>query len=618
MSGLQIGGGITFGGGISITEEAAATANSIVVAYVSSGYNYYGAINTTGNIYQNPGLGDIGIVTSDAIYALYYATDGSTSYTNIMLNTGTYTGFSVLNGVIDDDQNGYPRVFTIGGIDYTFTCSVTGGVYSAQTDVASLSTKVGETVTVVYDIAKQITLEPNTIIVGSYSGGPSTYYGASKEGIQFGTVISDYISSVSYDGNWTFIVLTPGTYTGFSVASDGTIDSDSSTARKFTFNGTATSFTVFGNSPHYMYGKMGDTFSLASNVGSTYSMLYDPNAQSSGGTAFVDGVSYNSSDYGMPGLYFSNGGTTLTLSNYTYWSNQEAATAILNLTTGKRFKVNIMQPGPGGAGNAIVTLESNFTIMGSDANASVSTDIAIMDYYPFSVTMEAPAPVALGTMTISVYNGQYGYGNLSMYPPAFGSSTIDPAMVEYIAYNPNGAGGGGGTQIMFINGSYGDVVVENSPNAKIANETFVAVTIDSITKVKKLDEYGVSGPMVEFTGDPFSLVSKNTQTLDVSIVAGTGTLTKFSTSGNFNSGAWLNQGLWRLTLTLESTPDSQFLTKLSEVNFGSPISITDNVGTTTVAAAGQANIVDNVVEIYTITGPTDNNNRYTIYSISLA
>ena len=295
MGVITFGGGITIGAGIQADAPTnAPTPNSIVVATINeSGYDWYGAYEYTSGYYPFY-ISDFGTVTSDYLYAVMYQTDGYNNVqTYIALNDGSYTGFTVTNGVIDSDLKSYPRVFTIGGTNYTLTLQGNpAGYYVVQGDPLSLASSVGSTITTVYNPAIQPSLTPNSIIVAELISGYNTYYGADKGlSIGYGTIVSDYLKTVVYNNPTTMIILTPGTYTGFTVDSNGLIDGDSTTARTFTVNNIDAVFTVSGSVPNYVYVNMGNPFSLNANVGNTLTAVYDPAAQPVPGPGeFVSGT----------------------------------------------------------------------------------------------------------------------------------------------------------------------------------------------------------------------------------------------------------------------------------------------------------------------------------------
>ena len=607
---MVIGSGISISGGISISDgTGGATPNSIVDATITeNGYDWYGAYDyTTG--YVNFGISNFGTVTSDYFYAIVFQTDGFNNVqTNIALNDGSYTGFTVANGAIDGDLQSYPRVFTVGGQNYTFTLSAQG-YYFAYPDPLNLSSSVGSTITTVYNPAIQPSLTPNSIIVGQYtSAGPTIYYGANKTGpFGYGTIVSDYLTEVQYSNSATNIMLAPGTYTGFTVDSNGLIDGDNSTARTFTVNGIDAVFTVAGSAPNYLYTNMGNPFSLqSSNLGNTLTAIYDPAAQPVPGPGeFVSGNmtvgqggpgnSYYGWQQGSFGsvtfpdfptgpivqIYYESGPANRTIIEFfsgTY------GTTVVNGTLGTID----------GETSVTVTIDGVTEIDTLFANSSSCRLEFVGDVFSLqskngqtlAVAMVAgvvtPGEVASGTITV----GTDPFG-----PPGFfygywpsggaGSSTIDPAMVAYVYWINNSPSGS--TNIRLTAGTYGSVVVDGSLGT-VDGETQLTMVVDGISQTGTLS---ASGSYVEIsppiTGDPYGFQTKNGQTLTVSVIAGAGGGggTTYTQSGNWGSSGFGDFGGWRVTLALSGPGTAAGLVSaLNALTVGSTFSITDSTSVT--------------------------------------
>lgn len=651
MGVITIGAGIAIGAGIQADAPVAGgggggspTPDSFTVATLNNGsYDYYGAYNYTSGS-SNLGIADFGVVTSDYIYGVFLYTDNSMSYsTSILLNNGTYSGFSVVNGAIDNDVSGYPRVFTIGGVNYTAYYSGSGAFYYLPngSDVLGLAASVGSTVSVVYNPGIQLTIPSGSIYVGTYTPSLDPYYGASRVVNQFGFVNTDYISDISWVNlgftNFTTIKLVPGTYTGFTVAADGTIDGDTSGSKVFTVDGTNATFSIAGNAPNYTYSNTGNPFSLNTKTGQVITTVYDP-AQNTGGgggggaSAFTTGTitvgfngfdtygyafgQYGSSSFSPPtdpvidikfdSAYMPSGRTQVSLISGTY-----NGVVIDNST----YTVD-------GESTITVTIDgvsAELTLAGS-LTATVAGDpfsLQAKNTQTLNVSMVAgtvaPAATASGTLTV-------GYNNMDRYgyqPYDFGSVSISPDMIRAIYYFTMG----NDTSIGFTSGTYGSVVVSNSP-ATIDGETSVTVTIDGIAQTGTLMSGG-SGPSVLISGDPYGLQSKNGQTLTVTVNAGAGGGgTTYTSMGNWMSSGFNSFGPnWQVTFGLSGGVNSALLSSLNALTAGSTFSITDS-GNTTVSVtvqstSGQPWMSGSAVSITVNSPPGGTMSMPSIYSITI-
>jgi len=628
-------------------------ANGIIVATIfESGYDWYGAYSLTGSSYYNFFISAFGTIASDYLYAVMYQTNGfSTNQTNIALNDGSYTGFTVTNGVIDGDLTSYPRVFTIGGTNYTFTLN-SQGYYVAYGDVLSLASNVGATVSTVYNPAIQPSVTPNTIIVAQYDANPfTTYYGASKDFFSYGTVVSDYLKEIFYNSPSTTIRLTPGTYTGFTVDNDGLIDGDNTTARTFTVNSIDAVFTVSGSAPNYSYLNMGNPFSLNANVGNTLPAIYDPAAQpvpgpgefASGNITVAQG-GFTNSDYGwdLIGGYGSStiptppSGPTIRIF-YTPdppgpSSTPSTIIGFQSGTFGSTVVVNSPTATVDGETQVTVTIDGVTQIgtletTGSGPQLVFSGDVFSLqskNTQTLAVTMVAgaatPGEVASGTITVGTDpfgppGFLYGY-----WPgPGAGSSTIDPALVAHVYWISSG-GPSGSTSIRLTAGTYGSVVVDGSLGT-VDGETQLTMVIDGISQTGTLS-VGGGGSYLEIspaiTGDPYGFQSKNGQTLTVSVIAGAGGGggTTYTSSGNWMSSGWVDNfdGTWRFTLGLSSSVDAGLVSALNALTVGSAFSATrsaETVAATVQTISGQpysgsGGGGNSQVNIYTVAHPTSN------------
>ena len=511
--GISFGRGLTFKSGMTLIGAGVSAPVALPdTMTVASGTLFsltaYGA--SDGNLQSS-----LGTLTSDYFSVIAYIADSTTPYTTVILKDGSYSGFSVSYGAIDGDTSTYPRVFSIDGNNYTFIYDNYNYWYVNYSDVASLQSKVGNTISITYNTGIQPSLTSDTIIVGSVNtGGPSTNYGASVFQPVFGTVVSSYITALTYDGTGTNIRLRNGTYTGFSV-SNGLIDTDTTgSTRKFTIGGSSYTFTSQTLGPTNVYQVMGDPISLSTNVGNTISAIYDPAAQGGGGggsgTTYTSGVDYSS---GPPGIYFSGPSPENVNIDTTFWTNGAGATALLALTNGSTFTASV-------AGTpTTITLTSSYTnpfgpVYFASITASTSINYGGPQVVPSSITLGGGgggSGLASGTMTVGTFGPFWGF-DPSAPGGGFGSSSITPSgLLAHIVTN-----GSSFTDISFNPGTYGSVTVVASPTATINGSTTVTVVVDGITATGTL---GTSGPYVNLSisSDIFNLSYKNGQTLNVSV-----------------------------------------------------------------------------------------------------
>lgn len=599
---LIIGGGISIGGNISV---AGVTPNSITVATINDGSaDYYGAYNyTSGHI--NFGISNFGTVTSDYLYTVMYKSDISLSIseTYIALNDGTYSGFTVTNGVIDSDLPTYPRVFTIGGSNYTFNLAAQG-YYFASGDVLSLASNVGATVTTVYNPGIQPSLTPNSIIVGQKTSGPSTYYGADKAiSPSYGTIVSDYLEMITYNSPTTNIILVPGTYTGFTVDSNKAIDGDSTTARTFTVNGIDAVFTVSGSAPNYSYLNMGDPFSLQTSVGSTLTAVYDPAAQPVPGpgefvsgnmTVGTDGVQYgwqplfigSATISGPPTgptyqiTYASGAGTNIVFVSGTYGTTVVDGTAAtidgensITVTIDGVTEIGTLVTNNSGPPGCKLTFATDVFSLQSKNNQTLAVTMVAGAATPGEV---ASGSITVGTDGIAIY----GY-----FPPGMlGSSTITPANMVSRLYWSGMGDPTGTTLIRLDSGTYGSVVVDGSLGTVDA-ETQLTVVVDGISQTGTLNAGG-SYVQLNITGDPYSFQSKNGQTLTVSVVAGAGGggATTYSVNTDYSSSpAGISfqdnfDGTYQVTLNQPFWTNAAGYTALGALTMGGTFIVTMPLG----------------------------------------
>lgn len=438
---LEIGGGITIGGGISVIESTSESVipNSFTVGYYTDGsYTYEGAyvvdpVNSTTQL----GSPDFGTITSDYIYGIFHQTNSlGQEVTSILLKEGSYSGFNVFNGVIGSDLVTYPRVFTVDGTSYIFYLGSFG--YHAQGDILSLASAMeGSLKTALYNPNLQISLTPDTIIVGSRVSGYETFYGANRLGDPYGVVVSDYIDRIAYSPmTGTALSLKDGTYTGFSVTG-GAIDGDTSNStRKFTINNTEVTFTCMGNAPYMVYVIMNssDALNLQSLVGETIPVLYDPNAQTSSGTGYlVSGTITVANNYGISfgwqaGTY---GSSTLSIMGPAIAIRYDSAypRTEINFLTGTYAGVVIDNNTVGGETNVTVVIDGITEVLTMDGNGN-----AIIANDPFGlenkVGQTLDVTITPGSSNgASVFTSNVDYNNGSSSPPGMFISGPGPYTV---------------------------------------------------------------------------------------------------------------------------------------------------------------------------------------------
>lgn len=408
-----------------------------------------------------------------------------------------------------------------------------------------------------------------TITVASqpYSDGIDfgTSYGAASGAIDssrfpaFGTVTggTQILVNVDVGGGFTQLNIADGSYTGFTVT-NGAVDGDTSNSQYFTVDGTTTSFTIASTGVGtYKYLASGDPFGLTSKLGQTLAVdLVVPGVFLFGDiTVGTDGIIYGWDQYG------SVGSSTISYP-------PDASNGIYYRTFGSYTRIEL-QPGTyygvvidGGTntvdgGNTITATiggVSSMLTVGNMLRADVAGDpfdLQSKNGQTLAVSVVAggtpppptPGQFVSGNMTVGTVN-EYGTDFWGWDPygiTPYGSATIPtpptgPTLrIIYSTVLPGG--GGNGTQINFISGTYGNIVVDGSA-ATIDGETSVTVTIDSVVQTGTLVTVS-GGCKLFFAGDVFSLQSKNGQTLAVTMDAGGGGATTtytantdYSTSGS--------------------------------------------------------------------------------------
>jgi hypothetical protein len=419
--------------------------------------------------------------------------------------------------------------------------------------------------------------------------------------------VSDYLTEVRYANSSTTIMLAPGTYTGFTVDSNGAIDGDNSTARTFTVNGIDAVFTIVGSAPNYLYTNMGNPFNLSTNVGNTLTAVYDPAAQPVPGpgefvsgnmTVGTDGIQYGwqppmigSATIGFPTgptyqiLYGNVSGsptlaTTIIFVNGTYGTTvvDGAAATIdgensITVTIDGVTEIGTLVTNTSGPSGCTLTFTGDIFSLQSKNGQTLAVAMV--------AGAATPGEVASGSITVGNDGPSYGYGDGSGFPP-FGSSTIAPAMVSrlYWISNPPPSGS---TQVRLTAGTYGSVVVDDSLGT-VDGETQLTVVVDGISQTGTL--YGTGGGVEispPITGDPYGLQAKNGQTLTVSVIAGAGGGggTTYTQSGNWGTSGFGDFGGWRVTLGLSGPGTSAGLVSaLNALTVGSTFSITDSSSVT--------------------------------------
>lgn len=287
---LEIGGGISIGGGITFREEVAPVIipNTMTVGN-DSGSNYYGS-----DPYGYSG-GPAGMMNSELIESLivYWFDSSNPGSAYMRLKQGTHSNCTVnINGSIDNDLHSYPRTFIINSTSYTFVFNEMMGsyIYNGNLGFPNL---VGETINIAWD-GLTPTVPSFSILVSAFEGYGMTFFGANngynyarnmQTGPIFGTVNHPVFNSLSYRtspaGGSTYITLHDGDYGAMTITS-GLINGDSTTDQVFTINDKRYSFSpVTGYNAGYM--KQGDVGLMLASQGSAVSMYYDPTNQGGNG-----------------------------------------------------------------------------------------------------------------------------------------------------------------------------------------------------------------------------------------------------------------------------------------------------------------------------------------------
>lgn len=288
---LEIGGGISIGGGITFQEDVAPVIlpNTMTIANDSAnGSFYYGADPLS--LYG----GMPSMLNSDLINAVlvYFYDNNSPSTARIYLKQGLNSGHYVdYSGSIDGDSHTYPRTFIVAGTSYTFVFDEPNYsyVYNGNLNFPSL---VGETIGIEWD-GNSTTPLTNSVIVSAFEGYGQSFFGASKGknhsgqqwGPVYGTVYSTLFNEVAYYSSGmsgsTRIILNDGVYSGFTVSS-GFINNDNSSSQVFKINGTRYSFNTTGSGSNASYIRMGDV-GMVTEAGTVRTVEYDPNNQGGDG-----------------------------------------------------------------------------------------------------------------------------------------------------------------------------------------------------------------------------------------------------------------------------------------------------------------------------------------------
>jgi hypothetical protein len=101
-----------------------------------------------------------------------------------------------------------------------------------------------------------------------------------------------------------------------------------------------------------------------------------------------------------------------------------------------------------------------------------------------------------------------------------GSSTITPANMVIQLYWASFGTPSGSTKVRLESGTFGSVVVDSSLGT-VDGETQLTVVVDSISQTGTLTT-GSGYVELSITGDPYGFQTKSSQTLTVSVIAGTG------------------------------------------------------------------------------------------------
>ncbi len=375
--------------------------NTILPATLPSSYNAtkYGAnADTSERVF--------GQVRSSYIKQLYYINGGNTY---IKLTDGTYTLNSnnvvVSNGAIASDANGSTRIFTIAGTQRTLFFDSSSGKYTVGGDPVSLYQNLqsgGSAVTIVYDPGVQ------PAPAGGGGGGANTTSVTIYNSVGFWNDGQNPYKLILYvsSSNTTGIAAMDAVPANATI----TITDNNSTppTTQVTLSG---SFTKTGPVGPSLYEYMA-ILTTANPDGSSYQQISTVDVPtgggantgggtggggSGGGTTYTAGTDYSASP---PAVSIFGGPTYYTFSLYSnLWTNSAGANALLGLTTGGTFNVNISGT------SYTLTLENVWS--GSDVVVSSSPSLGnIGTTMPSSITTSPPAG---GTFTYNL-NTHYDYG----------------------------------------------------------------------------------------------------------------------------------------------------------------------------------------------------------------
>jgi len=386
-----------------------------------------------------------------------------------------------------------------------------------------------------------ILLGPTPDSIEVVATGPSAQDGSYAWGASagsFGIVNSNYISALfnfemtNNDSNgYTFLYVTPGSYSGFSV-SNNVIDGDlPSYPRIFTIGGTNYEFSAYP----YGYFATSDVADLKNKVGQVVKVIYNPAVQGAAPTpntmlikSYYNPSGMGNTSYGASGYfnYMTFGGLYSQYFNAIVY-NTNTADTLISLREGNYTTFAVNSSGAIDTDTNGSTRKFTFDgveVIGTFASSAfayiASGDaLSLMSKVNSTITIvydpEAQAgggggaagELASGTITVGdqfgmVYGwqaGQFGDSTFSMMGPIIA--------IKYDSSYPR-------TQINFLTGTYGSIVIDFDT---VGGETSVTVVIDGITEVLTIAS-GTAQATV--TGDPFGLANKVGQTLNVSVTPG--------------------------------------------------------------------------------------------------
>lgn len=484
VSGTRLASSVT-SNSATLTVNSGVTPNSMIVAQNEPGGYYYGASNGAG------GGTPFGTITSDYFNAVYSTdfNDGGAISNYVYMIDGTYSGFTVTYGIIESDLITYPRVFTIDNNNYTFILDTASG-YNRYLYYGSLgfASSIGNTISVSFDPALTPSVTSNTIIVGSWSGYGMSLFGASNgqspsgmsTQVNFGTIVSDYINQIIYNGTVTNIVLkNGGPYMGPGTVTDGWLSGDTTGSfRIFTINNTDYEFTAAGTGSNKYYTYTGNAGLFIGTVGTEIPVIY-ANSQSSGPNTTNGTITVGTSagEYGWKANTFGSGNFIPGMMKQLYYDGTDTQVWFKTGTYTGSIVVDDSAATVGGEANVTVT------VSGTQQIGALTTTNSFGPKATFSGDVFSLSSNNGQTLTVAIDAGGGGGGG------GGGGSTTYTATTDY----STGGSGPPGISFMSIGGPYTSIGVIVDPtgwtNSAGAN-ALLALTSSSTFTVSAIPDGG--------------------------------------------------------------------------------------------------------------------------------